>query len=248
MKGIKFIISIFLLILVGAIISYADIKYNNEYNDYNKLIDTFNITESEFKFYNIKANSNINYNVSKNNMMEACIDLINNLGFEESDVKWDQKWNDNQKQIYAQIENKNKNISIVGIKKNDNEAYIIVDILENKVYKDIVDIYTIIEDTLNMYSDDTNINVCISGEYTKKLQNTKYNDIFAKILYNMNAKEIDRIEDETFISITAYSKLLDENYLEYLGNKINLNIGMRYSEDEDKTLLYIATPIIKLDY
>ena len=53
MKGIKFIISIFLLILVGAIISYADIKYNNEYNDYNKLIDTFNITESEFKFYNI---------------------------------------------------------------------------------------------------------------------------------------------------------------------------------------------------
>ena len=64
----------------------------------------------------------------------------------------------------------------------------------------------------------------------------------------MNAKEIDRIEDETFISITAYSKLLDENYLEYLGNKINLNIGMRYSEDEDKTLLYIATPIIKLDY
>ena len=95
---------------------------------------------------------------------------------------------------------------------------------------------------------DTDINVCISGEYTKKLQNTKYNDIFAKILYNMNAKEIDRIEDETFISITAYSKLLDENYLEYLGNKINLNIGMRYSEDEDKTLLYIATPIIKLDY
>ena len=164
MKGIKFIISIFLLILVGVIISYADIKYNNEYNDYNKLVDTFNSTESEFKFYNIKANSNINYNVSKNNMMEACIDLINNLGFEESDVKWDQKWNDNQKQIYAQIENKNKNISIVGIKKNDNEAYIIVDILENKVYKDIVDIYTIIEDTLNMYSDDTNINVCISGK------------------------------------------------------------------------------------
>ncbi|MBQ6631154.1 MAG: YwmB family TATA-box binding protein, partial [Romboutsia sp.] len=34
----------------------------------------------------------------------------------------------------------------------------------------------------------------------------------------------------------------------YLGNKINLNIGIRYSEDEDKTLIYIATPIIKLDY
>jgi hypothetical protein len=99
-----------------------------------------------------------------------------------------------------------------------------------------------------MYSDDTNINVCISGEYTKKLQNTKYNDIFAKILYNMNAKEIDRVKNENMISVTAYSKLLGENYLEYLGNKINLNIGIRYSEDDDKTLIYIATPIIKLDY
>ena len=69
-----------------------------------------------------------------------------------------------------------------------------------------------------------------------------------KILYNMNAEEIDRIENENMISITAYSKLLDKNYLEYLGNKINLNIGIRYSEDEDKTLIYIATPIIKLDY
>lgn len=50
------------------------------------------------------------------------------------------------------------------------------------------------------------------------------------------------------VSITAYSELFDENYLEYLGNKINLNIGIRYSEDDDKTLIYIATPIIKLDY
>ena len=79
-------------------------------------------------------------------------------------------------------------------------------------------------------------------------QFNKYDDILEKILYNMNAEEIDRIENENMISITAYSKLLDKNYLEYLGNKINLNIGIRYSEDEDKTLIYIATPIIKLDY
>ncbi len=64
----------------------------------------------------------------------------------------------------------------------------------------------------------------------------------------MNAEEIDRVKNENMISVTAYSKLLDKNYLEYLGNKINLNIGIRYSEDDDKTLIYIATPIIKLDY
>ena len=57
--------------------------------------------------------------------------------------------------------------------------------------------------------------------------------------------------DEIFYSVPSiyFEQLfLDKNYLEYLGNKINLNIGIRYSEDEDKTLIYIATPIIKLDY
>lgn len=245
MKVIKLIIAFVTLVLVGAVISYADIKYNNEYD---KLVDTFNSTQAEFKFCNIKANSTINYNISKSDMLDICIDVINNLGFEESDVKWEQKWDSKQKQIYAHIENENKNISIIGIKKSEKETYIIVDILDNKVYKDIVDIYTIIQNTLNKHSSSLDINTCISGEYTKKLQNDKYDEILEKILYNMNAKEIDRVAEENFISITAYSKLLNENYLEYLGDKINLNIGMRYSEDEDKTLLYIATPIIKLDY
>ena len=245
MKIIKFIITFFILVLVGAFISYGDIKNNNEYN---KLIDTFNSTQAEFKFYNIKANSTINYNISKSDMIEACVDVITNLGFEESDIKWEQKWNGKEKQIYAQIENEEKNISIIGIKKSDKESYIIVDILDNKVYKNIVDIYTILKNTLDKYSSSLDINTCISGEYGKKLQNDKYDDILEKILYNMNAKEIDRVEDENFISITAYSKVLNENHLEYLGNKINLNIGIRYSEDEDKTIIYIATPIIKLDY
>jgi len=64
----------------------------------------------------------------------------------------------------------------------------------------------------------------------------------------MNAKEIDKIRNNNYISVTAYSNLLKENDLEYLENKINLNIGIRYSENEDKTLIYMATPIIKLDY
>ena len=64
----------------------------------------------------------------------------------------------------------------------------------------------------------------------------------------MNAKEIDKIRQNGLISVTAYSNLLTENDLEYLEDKINLNIGIRYSEDDDKTLIYIATPIIKLDY
>ncbi|WP_042277570.1 YwmB family TATA-box binding protein [[Clostridium] dakarense] len=245
MKILKLITSFILLMIIGIVISYADIRSNNEYN---KLIQTFNDTQANFKFYNIKANGVINYDISNNEMRDIFVEIINNLGLEESNMKWEENWNKDQNQIYAQVQNDGKNISISGIKKNDEEAYIMVDILENKVYKNIVDIYTILENTLSKHVQKVDINTCISGEYTKKLQMNKYDDIFQEILYNMNAKEIDRVEEENFISITAYSKILKDNYLEYLGDKINLNIGMRYSEDDEKTIIYIATPIIKLDY
>ncbi|MEG1285249.1 MAG: YwmB family TATA-box binding protein [Romboutsia sp.] len=245
MKIIKWVTSLIVLILIGVVISYGDVKLNN---DHEKLVETFEKTEADFKFYSIKANTTIDYNLSQQDLEDICIEVINNLGLEEHDIKWEEKWNDSEKQVFAEVKNENNSISIAGIKKNDHESYIIVDILDNKVYKNIVDIYTVIQDTLKKYSSKVDIYTCLAGEYTKKLQMNKYNEILQKILYNMSAKEIDRVNDDNFVSVTAYSKLLNENYLEYLGNKINLNIGLRYSEDEEKTLIYIATPIIKLDY
>lgn len=244
MKIVKAIASFFILMLIGIFISYGD----TDNSGYDKFLETFNNTQADFKFYNIKANGLINYDITKNEIKDICIDIINDLGLEESDIKREEKWGEKEKQIYIQSNNSNKSISIIGIKKNSNESYIIVDILDNKVYKNIVDIYTILEKSLYKYSNIVDISTCISGEFSKKLQFSKYDDIFQEILYNMSAEEIDRVESENMVSITAYSELFDKNYLEYLGNKINLNIGIRYSEDDDKTLIYIATPIIKLDY
>ena len=244
MKIVKVIASFFILMLIGIFISYGD----TDNSGYDKFLETFNNTQADFKFYNIKANGLINYDITKNEIKDICIDIINDLGLEESDIKWEEKWGEKEKQIYIQSNNSNKSISIIGIKKNSNESYIIVDILDNKVYKNIVDIYTILEKSLYKYSNIVDISTFISREFSKKLQFSKYDDIFQEILYNMSAEEIDRVESENMVSITAYSELFDENYLEYLGNKINLNIGIRYSEDDDKTLIYIATPIIKLDY
>ena len=244
MKIVKLICSFFILMLIGIFISYGD----NDNSEYNKLLDTFNDTQAEFKFYNIKANGFIDYDITKNEIKDICIDIINDLGLEESNIKWEEKWDNQENQIYIQSNTLEKSISIIGIKKNSKESYIIVDILDNKVYKNIVDIYTILEKSLYKYSSNVDISTCISGEFYKKIQFNKYNDILEEILYNMNAEEIDRIENDNMVSVTAYSKFLEDNYLEYLGNQINLNIGIRYSEDEDKTLIYIATPIIKLDY
>lgn len=248
MKKILIIMSLVFVFLIGIVVCYAETKNNIVNNGYNQIINTFESINSEFKFYNLKANGCLDKSLNKEEMKNICMDIISNLGLEESELKWKENKSKSQSQIYAQIEEKDKNISIIVANKSKNESYIIVDILGNKVYKDIVDIYTVLENSLNVHCDRVDIYTCIAGEFEKKLQVYKYDDILQKILYNMNAKEIDRVEDENFISVTAFSKEIKTDYLEYLGNKVNLNIGIRYSENEEKTMIYIATPIIKLDY
>ena len=244
MKVIKFVTTFLLLMSLGIFISYADIKYNNWTSNF---VETFEETNAKFKFYDIKINYTVNGNLSENEVQNMFINLAESLNVDEKKIKWNIKDKDEVK-IYAQLKDDVYNISFAATKKNKKEYYIIVDILNNKVYKDIVDIYRNLDDTLSKYSDDVEICVCIAGEYTKKLHLDKCNDILQNILYNMNAKEIDRVNEENFVSVRAYSNLLAENDLEYLENKINFNIGIRYSENEDKTLIYMATPIIKLDY
>ena len=244
MKVIKITTVFLLLFIIGIFTSYADIKYNNWTDDF---INTFEETNANFKFYNIKINCVASDITSKKQIENICLDMVESLNLDNNKIKWQEK-NNNEHKIYAEIQDGSYSVSFTAIKKNKKEYYIIIDILNNKVYKNIVDIYKNLNDILNSYSNEVDIYLCVVGEYTKNLQLDKSDDILQNILYNMNAKEVDRVRDENLISATAYSNLLSENNLDYLESKINLNIGIRYSENEDKTLIYMATPIIKLDY
>ena len=244
MKVTKVVTTFLLLFIIGIFTSYASVKYNNWTDNF---IKTFEQTNANFKFYNIKINCVVSDITNKNQIENICTNIVNSLDLKTNKIKWKEE-NDNGLKIYAQAQDDSCSVSFTAIKKSNKECYIIVDILNNKVYKNIVDIYQTLNDVINKYSNDVDIYLCIAGEYTKNLQLYKSNDILENILYNMNAKEIDKIEDDNLISVTAYSNLLTENDLDYLDNKINLNIGIRYSENEDKTLIYMATPIIKLDY
>ncbi|MDX5615897.1 YwmB family TATA-box binding protein [Clostridioides difficile] len=245
MKRVKLAISFFILMIIGMTISYADTSINTRYNRLSKALE---ISEANFKFYNVKINSVINHNLSNKEFHNIFIEIINNLKLDKKGINWNQKGSGDKIQLCATIKGSDKEISIKGINKNNKESYIVVDILDNKVYKHKEVIYSNVENVLNKYSYQVDVSACIVGEYTKRLQNNKYDDILQKILYNMSAKQIDEVKDVNFLSITAYSKVLNDYELEYLGEKINLNIGIKYNEDDGRTLIYIATPIIKLDY
>ena len=206
MKLFKAMICFFVLILslFGAITIYGQ---QNQTQWIDKFIESFEMTESNFKFYNIKSSIIIEKEMDMNQLKDICTEIAKNLGDGHGELSSKMQ----KGEIYVNYDDEDKGISIVGVKKNSKEFYIIV-------------------------------------EYTNKLNNAKISAILEKILYNMYAEKIDDIEEENFLSVNAYSKLLKENNLKYLDREMNLNIGIRYSEDDDRTTIYMATPIIKIDY
>ena len=241
MKLLKSIICVLIIVLIGFMISSAEANKINWINQFTK---TFEATDSNFKFYNIKANAVIYEDICMKNLEKRCLDLVNSLNIDQNkiDIKT------SQNKVFVNYNDQDTSILVTGVKKSDKESHIIIDILNNKVYKSIENNYQDLKNRLDTDYNRKDINLCIAGEYTKKLQKIKISDILQKILYNMYAKEIDTIEDENFLSVNAYSKLLKENNIDYLYKEMNLNIGIRYSEDDDRTMIYIATPIIKIDY
>ncbi len=82
MKRVKLAISFFILMIIGMTISYADTSINTRYNRLSKALE---ISEANFKFYNVKINSVINHNLSNKEFHNIFIEIINNLKLDKKE-------------------------------------------------------------------------------------------------------------------------------------------------------------------
>jgi len=192
-------ISIVLILFLGIANSY--IGYSENYG-YDKLINTFENSNAEFKYYNMKASITIDKNLNIQEMKDIAIKLNQDLGIAEEKMRWSQVTKNGLNQVYSQSDKDDMNMSVIienNSKENKGESYIIVDINENKVYKNIVGNYARLQKSLESYSNKVDIYTCLIGEYDNKISLNKSNNIIKNILNNLNAKEIERIEADKFI-------------------------------------------------
>ena len=245
MKIIKVFISFIVLVTLGSVTSVAEEEINKY--GYNKLIDTFEMIDAKFEFYNIKISSKLKEGFKLDDLEKIGIEVISTLGVDKKNINIETKWDGTKKQTVISIKDIKDNIIVKVIRKDNEQSYVIVDIIERDVYKNIVDKYTLATKVVEKYSNEVDTNICLCGKYDKNIYFNKNDEIFQKVLYNMNAKEISKIQDKNFISMTAYSRNIEKS-INVMKENINLNIAMRYSDKENTTYIYIATPIIKLDY
>lgn len=127
------------------------------------------------------------------------------------------------------------------------ETHIMVDIVQNKGYKEIVGTNNQIKDFLDKYQNRVETTINLTGVRPGKLSKTEEKRSQASIFKFLKAKKTEILEDEFFTSITAHSPLIG-SCIKYDGKNVNIQLAMRYSEYENKTYLWLATPLITTAY
>ena len=142
-----------------------------------------------------------------------------------------------------------KSVSITTGKSKDNvqKTNISINVNNTMTSKDIADTVNVIKDKFKKFRLKPKVNTCIIGCFDGKLDYEEMHSISKNILKYAKAKKIDSISDNNLISISAYSPYIDNN-IEVGGKRINMNLALRYNAYENKTYIWLATPVITIEY
>ena len=83
----------------------------------------------------------------------------------------------------------------------------------------------------------------IKGRIDNKEREKKVKDVFVSV----GAQEVDRVNCEGIYSVYGYTKHM-QGHVTTDGRKININVSTNYNEETDETTIYIASPVLTVDY
>ncbi len=90
-------------------------------------------------------------------------------------------------------------------------------------------------------------NITMAGSYNEKFDSKETKKLAEKILKSIKATAINEYETERLYSVYGYTNLIKDN-IKVQGDHVNVNVAIRFNEYEQKTYLYLASPVISVDY
>ena len=138
-------------------------------------------------------------------------------------------------------------VTIKAITQEPQVQYVYVNIT---VYNNIdcaVSYRELVEGMFDAMGIQGNVNMNLVGSLEGALNSTEKNELADGLLDRLGAKVVTENRDGDIFTIYAYSKGAG-SYITIGGNKININIAIGYDEEQDRTKVYLASPINSLDY
>lgn len=207
--------------------------------------------ESEAKLDHININSYVIINnkfITIDNASKICNDISEKLGIKEVSVK--KESDENFCLINANgilYEGVYATIILQSSKLEDfNESNIVIDVIETREQYDLEEICDKIRDVLISYGE-VNLNVNVAGYYDGFVDNKELKIKIDKLLKTVGAKKVEGISGDRLVSITGYVPNI-QDHISYCGKKANINIAARFNSYENKTYIWIGTPLIVEEY
>ncbi|HHW58116.1 MAG TPA: YwmB family TATA-box binding protein [Clostridia bacterium] len=212
---------------------------------------TFLETGVFYEYANINSWAKItNSFVNFSNLMKYGEIAIKDMEIDKEKTKISHVEEKNFRQIEIVCRENNRQVNIViqslksGLKE---ETYLLIDEYLLKGYSDVLKEKGLINNIFKELKLKSITTICFVGTFEGKLNKEKSSSIVKLVLNKLGAQKIEGMEDENVMSISAYSTKLKE-YIKVGSEKINLNVAIRYSSFDDKTYLWLATPIIAIEY
>lgn len=144
-------------------------------------------------------------------------------------------------------ESVNGSVTIKAITQEPQAQYVYVNIT---VYNNIdcaVSYRELVEGMFDAMGIQGNVNMNLVGSLEGALNSTEKNELADGLLDRLGAKVVAENRDSDIFTIYAYSKGAG-SYITIGGSKINMNIAIGYDGEQNRTKVYLASPVNSLDY
>lgn len=148
-----------------------------------------------------------------------------------------------------QNEAKGRRYRLVGVPNSGSwDAYLVVTLKEKRDHlQDIVNSQQNVIKLLQKQALIPQISTCIAGIYNDTLSVDQQEERIIFLFRSLQAREVERLEDETVVSISGYTRLWDQAINTH-NQKMNLQVATHRDVEQKLTRFTVGTPIITAEY
>ncbi|WP_394238546.1 YwmB family TATA-box binding protein [Niallia oryzisoli] len=177
---------------------------------------------------------------------------MNELSQQYPDLKWkisdvNEKWE--AKAVMASGNGLKETLRILSTGEGDHlQSYLIYEVTGEGWKKDTREFIkkAVVEKISGIFHEKAIIFSCIYSEFGDKMNKSLPSHV-NDLMQAFEAKEVETLEEDSFISTTAYSKFFSES-IKGQSEEMNLQLGVRTQGLGGKTTLVVGTPIITVEY
>ena len=191
---------------------------------------------------------------SDNQLVDIVQQVMRDLNVEPLSYELTQQEKNKQYSIQAEAVSPNCHMLAIvrgmpkGLNSSEREYYLVITIEEKT--RDNLSVSHMereIRRISEKFGSSPHISTCLIGWLNGTLRDGEQQDLLQKAFAVIDAKIIDKLEAEHFVSYTGFALGIIE-WLQVGDQKINLNMAMRHSQYDNRTYVTIGSPVITREY